>query len=238
MLTALAIWAGVTGTLGLLMALARTPPDEAASNLSRWLEWTGLRHIPGWLKDRAADRWVFRYGLGMMGVLLFLGGMLFDNWTRSPIIVNPLPPSPPSSRPPQPLQKLVELTWNDSLIIERAFLSVAKPCAVKISASNPETMNARNILAHIIRLNNSCDIFDDRADTEGRSFPRPDIDAPPPSAPPNGVIMRWHTNYNDGQKVYETLNGILFVTEGHRMPDGSAPNLIWLQAGSGFPWKR
>jgi hypothetical protein len=96
MLTTLAVWAGVTGTAGLVMALARTPPNEAASNLSKWLEWIGFHHIPRWLRDRAADRWVLRYGLVMMAILFFVGGIGFDNWVRPPIVPTSLSSSPPS----------------------------------------------------------------------------------------------------------------------------------------------
>jgi hypothetical protein len=85
MFAGLAIWAAVTGTVSLLMAFARTPPGEAASNLSKWLEWLGVRHIPSWLRTRAADRWVLRYGALMVAILLFLGGMGLDSWLRSPV---------------------------------------------------------------------------------------------------------------------------------------------------------
>jgi hypothetical protein len=50
--------------------------------------------------------------------------------------------------------------------------------------------------------------------------------------------MRWHENYGAGQKVYDTLNGILKLSEGHKMLDGSASDLMWLDVGTGYPWKR
>jgi len=49
------------GVTGLMMALARTPPTDAVSNLSKWVEWAGIGHIPIWLRnpdvDRKASRW-------------------------------------------------------------------------------------------------------------------------------------------------------------------------------------
>jgi len=39
----------------LVMALARTPPKDAISNLPKWAEWAGLHRIPAWLRDRTAD---------------------------------------------------------------------------------------------------------------------------------------------------------------------------------------
>jgi hypothetical protein len=215
MLAGLAIWASVTGTLSLLMALARTPPGEAASNLSKWLEWVGIRHIPSWLRARAADRWVLRYGALMIALFLFVGGMSFDNWLRP--IAAPSAPSSPSGtlRQVPQLQKPDDFTWNDSLYIERAFLAVPRPCTVKISPTTPQSVNQRNILAHIIRLNNSCEIVDDREDGAGMSLPRPDIDSNPPD-PPKGLVIRWHDSYAPGQKLYEAFFGVFNVVEGHK----------------------
>jgi hypothetical protein len=82
---AIAIWAALIGTAGLLMAFARTGPDEAVSNLSRWVEYIGFHRIPAWLRARNADRWAYRGGMLAMAILLFVGGMGFDGWIRGPV---------------------------------------------------------------------------------------------------------------------------------------------------------
>jgi hypothetical protein len=38
------------------MTLARTPPTDAISNLSKWAEWIGIRKIPDWLRSRSIDK--------------------------------------------------------------------------------------------------------------------------------------------------------------------------------------
>jgi hypothetical protein len=80
MLGLLAIWAAITSTLGLLTAFARTAPDEAYSNLTKWLGTVRFHRAQQWLKDRAVDRLVLRYGRWVMIVLLFSGGMIFQDW--------------------------------------------------------------------------------------------------------------------------------------------------------------
>jgi len=92
MLTALAIWAAVTGTLGAVMAFARTGSDEAVSNLSKWLEKAGIHRIPQWLRERSVDRWVLRYGSSVMVGLLFVGGMVFQSWWMKPVLNVQSPP--------------------------------------------------------------------------------------------------------------------------------------------------
>jgi hypothetical protein len=164
--------------------------------------------------------------------------MRFDNWlwtTAAP----PSAPSVASGHPSQIPQSQTpsDFTWNDPLYIERAFLAVPRPCAVKISPTAPQSVNERNILAHIIRLNNSCEIVDDREDSAGMLLRRPDIDSSPPN-PPKGLIIRWHKGYAPGQELYEAFFGVFSVVEGHKMPDGSSSNLIWIQIGTGYPWKR
>ena len=64
------------------MAFARTGPDEAVSNLSKWLERGGLHRIPGWLRARVIDKWAIRGAMLAMAVLLFVGGIGFDSWVR------------------------------------------------------------------------------------------------------------------------------------------------------------
>jgi hypothetical protein len=81
MLIFLTIWGAVVATVGLVMAFARTGPDEAASNLSKWAEKVGLHNAPRWLRSKAADRLVLRWGKVVLVLLALVGfcagGILF-----------------------------------------------------------------------------------------------------------------------------------------------------------------
>jgi hypothetical protein len=68
-----AIWAALTGTVGAVMALARTPPDDAVSNLSKWAVWAGLHHVPEWLRNRRADDIAYRWASISLVVLIIVG---------------------------------------------------------------------------------------------------------------------------------------------------------------------
>jgi hypothetical protein len=74
------VWFVAAPVAGLLMALARTGPHEAISNLSKWAEWAGIHKIPGWLRSPAVDRWVFGIGASVIVILLFLGGLSVNLW--------------------------------------------------------------------------------------------------------------------------------------------------------------
>ena len=64
------VWAVAVLIAGALMLGAWTGPHRAVSNLSRWAVRLRVRHLPGWLTRRAADRWAFRGALAAMVLLL------------------------------------------------------------------------------------------------------------------------------------------------------------------------
>jgi hypothetical protein len=68
-----AVWSALAAAAGVIMALARTSPTEARSNLSKWIEWAGIHQIPTWLQARSADQMVFRWATIAMAFLLALG---------------------------------------------------------------------------------------------------------------------------------------------------------------------
>ena len=84
---------GVVAVLGLLMALARTPPDHAKTNLTLWIEAIGFHRIPAWLRSFEADKWARRVG-GFASLLAAIVGIVasLGNLNRS-IPVRPLKPS-------------------------------------------------------------------------------------------------------------------------------------------------
>jgi hypothetical protein len=82
--TALPIWGAIIATVALIMAFARTGPEEAKSKLSEWAAAFRLDRLASWLAAHALDQRVLRYGQWAMLVLLFIGGMLFESWLSFP----------------------------------------------------------------------------------------------------------------------------------------------------------
>jgi hypothetical protein len=126
-----------------------------------------------------------------------------------------------------------ELLWNDVVGLFDAFSGNPKPCKVKLTATQ-ETMNSRNILRRIIM--NVCEIVDDQRD---QSLPTYSIDNPR-KAPEYGLVVRWNRSFDPGQRTFGVFDGLFrnSVRAGDKMPEGSPPNLIWIDVGTGYPWKR
>src|ERR1022692_550855 len=96
----ISICALLVGIGGLLMSLARTGPEEAAANLSRWIAWFQIPKIQGTLKTifaEVARSWSWRFifvclvALGCLGIIWSLKG---------PEAVTPLAPAVPPAGPP------------------------------------------------------------------------------------------------------------------------------------------
>jgi hypothetical protein len=77
--TFLAIYGPVLATAAVVMAFARTGPDEARSKLSQWADSFGLKAAAGWLNKHSIDARVWRYGKGIMVILVFVGGFGFGS---------------------------------------------------------------------------------------------------------------------------------------------------------------
>jgi hypothetical protein len=73
-----AIWSILVVVAGVIMFAARTGPDEAASNISKWIKCLGWRRIPPSLRDPKIDRIVSRWAaLALIGlILIFAIGVL------------------------------------------------------------------------------------------------------------------------------------------------------------------
>jgi hypothetical protein len=80
MLTFLAIYGPIVATVALVMAFARTGPDEARSKLSEWAEFFGLKALSRWLSRHALDERVLWYGTRTMFLLTFIGGIALGAW--------------------------------------------------------------------------------------------------------------------------------------------------------------
>jgi hypothetical protein len=107
----LAMWGVLIGTVSLVMAFARTGPDEARSKLAAWAEFFGLKEIAAFLVKHSLDPAVIRYGKWMLGVLLFVGGVLFHGWIvedHPPLVAKESTHIATAARPKQTLTELFD----------------------------------------------------------------------------------------------------------------------------------
>jgi hypothetical protein len=136
----------ITGALlalaSLVMALARTPPTDAISNLSKWAEWLGIRDIPSWLRDRRADRWAG--DIAILVVILGVGLYAWlseQNWSSSLTTGNPpLSESKPQATPPSMASPLypANLTSDEKkLFLNKIDRYKGKVKTVAINRSTP-----------------------------------------------------------------------------------------------------
>ena len=71
------------------MAIARTGPDEAVSNLSKWAKKVHIHRFPEWLSRKDTDAFVWKWGkwtilpLAAIGVLAYI---VWYNSTEAPIL--------------------------------------------------------------------------------------------------------------------------------------------------------
>jgi hypothetical protein len=65
------LWKISTVILGLVMFAAQVGPDEAVSNISKWMP-TGLESLPTWLIAKSADRLLFLWAFGVIVILLWI----------------------------------------------------------------------------------------------------------------------------------------------------------------------
>jgi hypothetical protein len=87
---------------GLIMAFARTPPNDAISNLSQWAQWAALYRLSGWLRYRRINQLADRWAKRAMIVLAFVASVgiivYFSSKSRSTIepvhLVRSSPPLP------------------------------------------------------------------------------------------------------------------------------------------------
>ena len=62
-LTIAGIIGGIIAFIGMVMAFARTSPDDAKTNLARWMEAIGFHRIPKWLGSFDFEKWASRAGV-------------------------------------------------------------------------------------------------------------------------------------------------------------------------------
>src|ERR1700720_4564363 len=86
----------LTALGALLMFVARTGPEEASSNLSKWAIWIGIRP-PTWLTDKSVDHKAKR----LAATLLILALVSFCAWIYTNAQAqNPIPPTASPISPP------------------------------------------------------------------------------------------------------------------------------------------
>jgi hypothetical protein len=76
---------------GFVMFAARTGPDEATSNISKWMAFMGVPP-PRWLARRTTDHWAARLAF----LLMIGGGIIFCAWVYGKAQTSP-PMNPPST---------------------------------------------------------------------------------------------------------------------------------------------
>ena len=90
---AFAVWAALTTLAGLVMALARTPPDVAISSLSEWAKKARLYGISQWLKDSATNEAFFRWSARVFALMSGVAIGFYFGAVWSPFVVaNPKSP--------------------------------------------------------------------------------------------------------------------------------------------------
>lgn len=67
------LWFVLTAVVGAVMWAAQVGPEQAGSNLAQWARKVGIHHVPSWLRTRAADRWVLRWGKVALVILALTG---------------------------------------------------------------------------------------------------------------------------------------------------------------------
>jgi hypothetical protein len=89
MLAFWAIYSPVVATIGVLMAFARTGPEEARSTLSEWATFCGAKKVSKWLSDHSLDGRILYYGRPALLALLAVGGVALGYWMQpsSPSVV-------------------------------------------------------------------------------------------------------------------------------------------------------
>lgn len=128
--------------------------------------------------------------------------------------------------PPQP-----ELMWTDTVAVQDAFIGLPKPCVAKLTAAR-ETMNSRNILKRLIMP--ICEMPDDQRDQQIRIET---IDSPR-SAPIEGIIVHWDARFEQGARTFAVFRDTFKnVRASNRLPVDSPRHLIWIEVGTGYPWK-
>jgi hypothetical protein len=89
MLAFWAIYSPIVATIGVLMAFARTGPEEPRSTLSEWATFFGAKKVSIWLSDHSLDGRILYYGRRALLVLLAVGGVALGYWMQpsSPNVV-------------------------------------------------------------------------------------------------------------------------------------------------------
>jgi hypothetical protein len=96
---AFATWSALTGLVSVIMALARTSPDDAVSNLSKWAKRAGLHDIPQWLRNQRADEIAYHWAKISLIVLITIGALGGGAYFLTPSAPPNIPTVPPSSIP-------------------------------------------------------------------------------------------------------------------------------------------
>jgi hypothetical protein len=179
-------------------------------------------------------------------ILLFQLKSTLVEPTKTPeqtIAISRAPALPVASSTPQPhAMPTLRPTfgWDDlrgpmdAMAIESAFMTLPKPCRVRITIPE-EHRNFRAVLARIITYNVHCEILNPEDDSFGAP---PNVDVAPTPTPAPGLTIRWNPFKLDAGRVVGVFDAFgLRVAEGHTMPPDMPPDVLLIQIGPGSPWK-
>jgi hypothetical protein len=160
--------------------ISQVGPEQAASNLSQWVQWVGLK-APSWLKKRAADRWVFRVGFVMLLGLSFLAGIRVEPWLY--------PPAPP---------QIVQVPAPAAQINIPAKLveNISPPIPPDVALRGARYLLLKRLIADVTQMKKALDSSGPRALENIKP-------APPGMVRRSMAMMEW----NQALRVLESLNG-------------------------------
>jgi hypothetical protein len=129
--------------------------------------------------------------------------------------------------------------WDEALGLETRFRDIPSPCHLKISGPR-SVLRLREGLVTIAGIAKSggtpCEIVDSEQDAKGEVS---DVDAPPTAVANPGLTIRWAEDYKAGKQFHDEMEslGSFIVRSGHKIPSTYPPDTIWIEIGSGSPWK-
>ena len=227
----LPIWAGFTAFAGLVMALARTGPAEARSNLSKWIAVIGVERIPNWLEAKSGDRIVFRWASRAMAALVgtafgFIIGCLAEPFAK--------PPEEPWNEDLSPGAHQGPLGPITAIEFTQTFNVLPKPCQIRLTS--PPNSELASTFGWLLQYGGPKN--DVICEVNYVAGPQDVDEVDPPITKEPGLVVHWDSSFLPGEKIAHFFDADGFnVRYSHRLPPHSPQNLIWIDIGPGSPWK-
>lgn len=129
------------------------------------------------------------------------------------------------------------MAWPAAIEIVHAFQMIPKPCRVEVHALSNQSVNDARIFMGIIYQTHACDVVDVVANSNAAWLNNQDIDAPNENDKVKGLRVHWNEKKVHAQAGIDYLAGCcVYLEEGHRLPAGIPPDIIYIEFGRD-PWK-